>query len=312
MKRIVVFVLALIVITAGLGLLIPGSPFYIDKFFGGDGRMYDGKSVRYWRKELANPDKDARLSALQALGAVGPDADDAVPEVGRLLTEDPDPEVREFASLALAKMAPHSKAVLPQLIASLTDKHFNVRLNSIHAIGRLKADGRPAVPALIATMQDPANDTNMGLFHHTIQEGAASVLGDVSAGTAEAVAPLTAVLNESDNDKRALMVAAAARALGRIGEPAKGVIPKLHVLLKHKNRFIREESTHALKALGENVPDFELTEKDKEEANQGGQGQGRGQGGGAGGGGGGGPKGKGKGPGGAGPGGPPKEKEPKA
>lgn len=261
MKRTLVFVVALLVILAGVALLFPSekNPFHIAKFFGADGRMYDGKSVRHWRGELKSADKDARLSALSALGAIGPDADDAVAEIGHLLTDDPDPEVREWASLALAKMAPHTKAVLPAMIQAISDKNLTIRANTIHAVARLKTDGRPAIPALIAAMRDPVNDTTAGLFHHTIQEGAASVLGVVSKDTAEAVPALTAALTEDTSDR---VKTAAARSLGQIGDPAKGTIPKLYELLKHKNRFIREESNIALRALGEKIEPFEPTPED--------------------------------------------------
>ncbi|HVK17598.1 MAG TPA: HEAT repeat domain-containing protein [Fimbriiglobus sp.] len=258
-KRTVVWAVIVLLVAVALALLVPGSPAHVAKLLG-ERRAYDGYSLGHWRDELASPDKEVRKQAFLAIGAIGPDAEDAVPDVARLLTDDPDEDIRTYASVAMIKMAPSTKTAVPALIQALTDKHMQVRQNAVSALGRLRTDARAAVPALIAAMKDPENDTNARVFLHTIQEGAASVLGLVSEGTGDAVPALTETLTGDATDK---VKAAAARSLGQIGEPARPAIPILYAALKHKDRYVREESTIALQALGEKIEPFQLSEEDK-------------------------------------------------
>ena len=254
--------MVVLLVAAAVAMFVPGSPVHLAGFLGEDGRSIDGHSLGHWKGELNNPDKEARQRAIQSIGALGSDAGDAVPDIARLLTDDPDDDIRLCASVALAKMAPHTKAVVPALIAALTDKLPQVRQNAINALIRLRADARAAVPALIAVMKDPENDTNAQVFLHTIQEGAASALGYVSEGTADAVPALTDVLKGESSDH---MKAAAARSLGLIGPAAKEAVPTLYETLKHKDRHVREEATITLRALGENIEPFQLTAEDKKQ-----------------------------------------------
>jgi HEAT repeat protein len=258
-KRVVAWGVISVLVAIALALLVPGSPAHVAKLLSSR-PAYDGYSLGHWRGELDNPDKEVREQAIEAIGAIGPDAEDAVPEIARLLTDDPDDKIRIVASVALIKMAPNTKTVVAALIRALSDKHMQVRQNAVSALGRLRTDARAAVPALIETMKNPENDTNARVFLHTIQEGAASVLGLVSEGTDDAVPALTEVLTGDAKDK---VKAAAARSLGLIGPPARPAIPVLYAALKHKDRYVREESTLALQALGENVGPFQLSEEDK-------------------------------------------------
>lgn len=257
--RWLVWVVVVLLVAAVVALVVPGSPVHLAGFLGADGRSVDGGTLGHWERELNNPDNQVRVKAIETIGKFGSDAGDAVPAVARLLTDDPDDDIRVAASVALSKMAPHTKAVVPALTQALTDKHPQVRQNTINALIRLRTDARAAVPALIATMKDPENDTNARVFGNTIQEGAASALGYVSQGTADAVPALTDVLTGDSKDG---LKQAAARALGLIGSPAKPAVPALYELLKHKHRHVREEANIALRALGEDIEPFKLSAED--------------------------------------------------
>lgn len=135
-----------------------------------------------------------------------------MPDVARAMVEDPDDDIRVCASLAMVKLAPNTKSAVPQLIQALSDRQLQVRHNALTALGRLKADARPAVPALIAVMKNPDNDSTNNQFTYTVQEGAVSMLGVVTAGTPDAVQELVDVLTKDD---RLHMKVAAARASGR-------------------------------------------------------------------------------------------------
>lgn len=261
-KRTFVWVGVALLVAATVALFIPGSPIYLTSILGADGLTVDGHSLSHWKSELTNPDPKSRQQAAKAIGTIGSNAGVAVPDVARLLTDDAEEDVRIAASVALVKMAPHTKTVVPELARALTDPNLQVRQNAINALGRLRTDARAAVPALIEAMRNPENDTNARLFLHTIQEGAASILGFVSAGTPDAVPALTDVLTGDASDH---LKAAAARSLGLIGPPARPAVPTLYAMLSHKDRYIREESNIALRALGEKIEPFQLTEEDKKQ-----------------------------------------------
>src|SRR5262245_40201927 len=94
--------------------LIPGSPVYLPDILAAGGQ-HDGHSTRYWTSALDDPDAETRRSACFALGAIGAQAERAVPKLATLMLEDPDQAVRSEAALALSKMDPASKEAVPQL-----------------------------------------------------------------------------------------------------------------------------------------------------------------------------------------------------
>lgn len=251
-----------LMIVAVAAVVLPASPFHINALLGADGRAYDGQSVGHWKHELASPNKEARQQAFTALGSIGASAGDAVPDVARAMVEDPDDDIRVCASLAMVKLAPNTKSAVPQLIQALSDRQLQVRHNALTALGRLKADARPAVPALIAVMKNPDNDSTNNQFTYTVQEGAVSMLGVVTAGTPDAVQELVDVLTKDD---RLHMKVAAARALGAIGDPARAAVPALYELNKRKERHVREEANIALRALGEKIEPFKLSAEEVEQ-----------------------------------------------
>src|SRR2546421_27359 len=63
---------------AAVALAIPASPAFLPKLMYAGGE-YDGHPTRHWVKALDDPDPESRRHAIVALGAIGPDATDAVP-----------------------------------------------------------------------------------------------------------------------------------------------------------------------------------------------------------------------------------------
>jgi hypothetical protein len=236
-----------IVILVAVGLAVPGSPIYLPDVMLAGGQ-HDGHSTRYWTRALDDSDPEARRQAVHALGAIGADAERAVPQLAKMLVEDPDRELRIEAALALCKMDPASKAAVPQLVQALDDPEPLVRMNATQALFRLKTDARPAIPALIRGLQDPANHTNANAFPFTVQEMMALTLGRASAGTTDGVEALTEALTEGATLE---VRRAAARALGDVGPAARSAAPHLRALLKHKHPRTRQDAAEALRKMGE-------------------------------------------------------------
>jgi hypothetical protein len=191
-----------------------------------------------------------------AVGAIGPDATAAVPNLAAILTDDPEPFLRSEAGLALMKLAPASRAAVPALARALKDHDPLVRMYAVLTLHRLRGEARPAVPALIEALADDNNHARAGSFPSTIKERVAVALGVVSAGTADGVPGLRAALVTAvDGDLRV----AACRGLGEVGPPARPAAPDLRALLRDKSAAVRSAAERALQAIGV-APDEKIDE----------------------------------------------------
>jgi HEAT repeat protein len=235
-----------LVLLAAAAVVIPGSPVYLVKLF--EYPQHEGHSTRYWLQAVDSPDHELRNHALFCLGAIGPDAAEAVPKLAQIMREDPNPPARRAAALALSKMAPASRSVVNELAEALSDDEAEVRMNAAIALSRLHTDARPAIPALIKALNDDDNFTNVVIFSFTVQESVAIALGRASAGSAEAVPALTKALASAEVDE---MRAALARALGEVGAEAKPALSLLRVMRQDKTRWIREAAEDALQKIGD-------------------------------------------------------------
>lgn len=245
-KRLVVWGFIFLLILAGLAVVIPGSPLYFTNLVVPKAQ-YEGKSTREVMKMLDDPDQKVRKGAVFGLGAIGADAPEAVPVLAKILTEDSSGVMRNEAALALTKMAPASKAAVPQLAQALEDQDDFVRMNAANALGKLRADAHQAVPALIKALKDPRNLTNMEAFPYTIQEMVALSLGRASTGTTEGVPALLEALPKAGGEYK--MRKAVARALGEVGPQAKDAVPRLRDLLDDNDLDVRDAAEEALQKI---------------------------------------------------------------
>jgi HEAT repeat protein len=244
-KRRVIRVVTALLLLIGLALLIPRSPIYLPKLLLPRGQHH-GYATDHWLQELRNTDPEARYEAIFCLGAIGSDAPEAVPALAAILHEDPDRNARRQASLALSKMAPVSRAAVPELAQALADEELWVRMNAAVALCRLRADARPAIPALIVALQDDHNQTNLDNFETTIQERAALALAWASEGTDAAVPALTTALEKKPSQSLSLILI---RALGEIGPAARAAVPQLHLLLGDDSLSVRNAAQAALRRI---------------------------------------------------------------
>jgi HEAT repeat protein len=254
---IVLWSAMLLLVAAGLSMLIPGSPFYLPSVFEGDSEFMKGRTVRHLLDVVDGSDEDARAEALQELGGMGPDASQAVPRLAKILAESNSRRDRIQASLALTKILSGegeakkrpagTDAAVTAMAKGLSDEDGFVRMNCALALGELRQEARPAVPALIKAVNDKSNQTNLNRFLHTIQEQVALALGRASAGTDEGVSALIEALQAVRNDKTQIKdkgqaqvhayhvyraKIALARALADIGPPARPAMSLLQEMAK--------------------------------------------------------------------------------
>lgn len=237
-------------LVAGLAVLIPGTPFYLPEWLAGHDN-YEGRSSRSWARDLDNPDAATRRDAAFALGAIGEPAAGTVHKLAGLMTADPDRGVRAAASLAIMKIGPSAREVVPAVAQALKDPEPLVRMNAAQTLFRLGPDARPAVPALIEALADEQNEVYADRFINTVQEVVVLALGRATAGTDQAVSALTQALQSA---KTNAVRRAACRALGDVGPPAAPALPVLREYQKGTDKHVREAAEKAVRRIEGDKP----------------------------------------------------------
>jgi hypothetical protein len=145
--------------------------------------VYQGKPVGEWLKLLGSEEEAARQEAVEALrrmgpavvpdlvralrdeawqvrnqaavalGAIGPEAKDAVPALGEVLQEE-DKYLRSQGAAALGKIGREAGAAVPILTRALRDKDEDVRREAAAALGGIGPEAKAAVPDLVELLSD--------------------------------------------------------------------------------------------------------------------------------------------------------------
>ncbi len=115
---------------------------------------------------LTDKDPENKLLAVEALGHMGPAAEEAVPDLVRVLSG-ANEDLHSHAAKALAEIGP---GAVPLLIKALNHHESAVRLGAADALGHMGPRAKEAIPALAAMLSDP---------DRAISEHAASALGRI-------------------------------------------------------------------------------------------------------------------------------------
>ena len=212
---------------------------------------------------LGDEDPSVRSRAADALGTLGESAAEAVPHLIQALSDSYEP-VRLNAAYTLGAIGEPS---VPQLIETLGDENGSTRRMAAYA---LAAVGAPAVPALSEALQHTTDTVRIEATYALAQIGDAAepaipalmertkddnaevrrylpeALGGLGATAAPAV-PLLTDMVADDDDKQARFEAAL--ALAQIGPAAKDAVPVLAKALWDEDRYVRDNTIHALKRI---------------------------------------------------------------
>ena len=192
-------------------------------------------------ERLYHPDWAQRDCAIEALGAIGPDARDATDRIIELL-KDKEEYVRRDAARYLVKINDDPDIVL----APLMEVCGNMDLGSSYsfmAIGQMGAKAKAAVPFLMDLL---------GNENDEIRSAAISALGGIGPDAEEAVPALLEILRNKEGEKS---YQAAVYALGKIGDTSDDVISALAQILRNGDEFLMDPAIEALGALGPGAKD---------------------------------------------------------
>jgi hypothetical protein len=141
---------------------------------------------------------------------------------------------------------PTALSTVPELITSLSNPDYRVRLSSIYALGNMGASAEPAIPALIIALSDDIGDVRIASTY---------ALGKIGPAAASAVPTLVQVLRSNKYEAEAV---AAAKSLGEIGDVS--AVPALADVLFDQNAHISlciEASRAIARLTGVQFPDSE-------------------------------------------------------
>jgi HEAT repeat protein len=195
-----------------------------------------GGPVSHWIGGESKEDEPIRLAAAVALGAIGPGARDAVPELTRALS-DTDARVRAEAAAALGAIGTGAAAAVAQL-ARLSVEESDDRVADL-ACKALAGIGELAILDLTRIVRGANSDARVR---------AVSALGGIGSRAFVAIPDLMRALIDRDEDIRT----AAALALGKIGNgpEAAVVVPGLIDALKDSDRHVRQQAAEGLGKIG--------------------------------------------------------------
>jgi HEAT repeat protein len=178
-------------------------------------------AVPLLREWVRSGEKDA----LQALGCIGAEAKDAVPD---LITALRSRDLRNDAVDALRNIGPAAADAVPALARLLDDPDL---YNLVDALKEFGPAVKPGIPILRKFLISPDRQ---------LAERAAQTLGSLSAYAEDAIPDLIMALEQKE------IRASAAHSLGRFGARAKKAIPALVLGMKSDDKAYRLSATFAL------------------------------------------------------------------
>jgi HEAT repeats len=163
---------------------------------------------------------------VKACSVLGPAAKPAISDLLRLLRERPSGDIA-------GALAATGLEVAPALISSLRDGREDARVWGAFTIGKAAAlaDHRNSTPASAARLDNPCSQPAPGLS---------------GGATRVDFGPVVAALMENLEDQEPRVRAAAAWALGYLGEPARIAVPRLVTKLSDANALVRSAAAKAL------------------------------------------------------------------
>jgi hypothetical protein len=203
-------------------------------------RRYDGRSAAAWLVSSTDTSARTRATAAAALDYLWPVAGPLRARIARVevsLLNDPNPEVRDEATAALAGMATESPEVVSAVVEVLIrSPRLETRIQAAHVLGAAGAAAGPAAPALVAATS---------ASEPPLRVAAVAALGDVGAGQDRSV--MAALARAADDEDENVRTVAIESMVDARADP--GVLISLACrALRDPVAGVREEAAYVLAA----------------------------------------------------------------
>lgn len=197
-------------------------------------QVYTDKTPREWLELIQHREFRVREKAIDALIQYRKDGEDTVAELIEILETHGSSQVRLSVARALGGMRSDAKPAVPALCKALKDSNWNGRDAAAEALGTIRGDLGRTIPALVGALNGDQDERVRGK--------AAEALGRLRSGEAKAVAALAAALQDADANVQAY----AAEALGQIGQKAKAAVPALEKAAQLESFIVSDAARRAL------------------------------------------------------------------
>ena len=209
-KRLLKWTGAITLALLAIALIAPQSRYGLIGYLC-DERFEDGYPAGYWIVALRDRNPDVREQATICLARIGPAAPQAAPALIQALDDDV-PLIRAKAAFALLKTGVRDKSAVPKLIVLLKDELPLTRLDASMVLNQMGPEAREAVPALVEAIRDQANAIRLYASPVNTRQHAAAALGSIGPEAKSAAPILIQALRDEDRILREI----AARSLGRM------------------------------------------------------------------------------------------------
>lgn len=179
---------------------------------------------------LESRDTTDQARAVLGFAALGDQAQPALPRLTELLRDEPS---TLSAARALAAIGP---AGVPSLTNALASPFRPVRTSCARALGRMRGNARPVVPALVRVLDDTDDD---------LRYFATRALGNLAVEPVQAVPALVTRLEDRNLEVRKV----AARSLGQFKHRAKVAVPALVKALDDPDLGVKLTAAFALREI---------------------------------------------------------------
>ncbi|HEV3081816.1 MAG TPA: HEAT repeat domain-containing protein [Gemmataceae bacterium] len=191
------------------------------------------RTISALAKATADPSPQVRLSAIEALETIGPEAESTAPVLVKALKDD-NLFVRWAAARALGKVGTrHADIAVPGLAKLLDDRDFDVNIAAAQALERFG----PAAAAALPQLEHALAATDAEKRKETLR-----AIESIGSGASPAIPAITQTLNDSDHMVRQQ----AARLLGRFGPAAAQATTALRRALQDPEPEVRRAASDAL------------------------------------------------------------------
>lgn len=220
----------------------------------------------------SSDEAEARWTAAEILGELGPDASDASAALLNAL-DDPDPYVQSVAVQVIPEVGTPAGEAVPALAGLLDGEHA---VEAARAISVYRSQATPALSKLVSVLTDPSRSTEARWnaartigktgppaidtlpilvemtrdSEATVRGNAAEAIGDIGPTAAAGVPALIEVLD----DPSARVRHHAVRSLGYIGPAAVEAVPEIRKLLEDADSSVQSEARKALHAIAPELP----------------------------------------------------------
>ena len=203
--------------------------------------IYAGYAVKPLIKALDDPDPDVRGKAAIALGSIREKAKDAVPKLISLVEEDPYGDVRAKAAQVLGNIDPNNnQQVSSTLNEALKDRSWRVRSKSADSLAKIGAPAKEALSNLRMALDNKNN---------TLVNSAAQALGALGALGSEDKKVVPALKKVLQDNKNSFTRGQAAYALGKIGADDPTTLEALTDALNDQASFVRTKAFESFKEI---------------------------------------------------------------